>query len=309
MKHATRATMSMMVVLAMAGCSKASEDGKAGAQGADPAATGQPGQEPGQKVDKTADLVYVNWDEGIAYTNLAKVVLEQKMGYEVEITAADVGPAYTAVAKGDKDAFMETWLPVLHKDYVEKFKDDIVDLGTVYEGTQSGLVVPSYVTIDKISELNGAKDKFGGKIIGIDAGAGIMQTTEKVIANYGLELELVPSSGPAMTAALKNAIAKEEWIVVTGWRPHWKFGRWDLKFLEQDADKTVWKAGTIQIMGRKDLEKDKPELAQFLRNMRLTDAQISDLMIKIADSDEDVAEVAREWMDANEAVVSAWIPK
>lgn len=305
MKHAIRAMMSMVLLLAMAGCSKTSEDGKAGAQGADPAATGQPGK----AVDKTADLVYVNWDEGIAYTNLAKIVLEQKMGYEVEITAADVGPAYTAVAKGDKDAFMETWLPVLHKDYVEKFKDDIVDLGTVYEGTQSGLVVPSYVTIDKISELNGAKDKLGGKIIGIDAGAGIMQTAEKVIADYGLELELVASSGPAMTAALKNAIAKQEWIVVTGWRPHWKFGRWDLKFLEQDADKTVWKTGTIQIMGRKDLEKDKPELAQFLRNMRLTDAQISDLMIKIEESDRDVAEVAREWMEANEAVVSAWIPK
>lgn len=309
MKHATRAITSILVVLAMAGCSKSSEDARSGSETADPAATGQPEQKQDQKQNKTADLVYVNWAEGIAYTNLAKVVLEQKMGYQVEITAADVGPAYTAVAKGDKDAFMETWLPVLHKDYVEKFKDDIVDLGTVYKGTHSGLVVPSYVTIDKISELNGAKDKFGGKIVGIDAGAGIMQTTEKVIADYGLELELVASSGPAMTAALERAIAKNEWIAVTGWRPHWKFGRWDLKFLEQDADKTVWKAGAIHIMGRKDLEQDKPELAQFLRNMQLNDAQLSDLMVKIEDADKDAAEVARAWMEANEAVVLAWLPK
>lgn len=258
---------------------------------------------------KSADLVYVNWAEGIAYTHLAKVVLEDKMGYEVKLTAADVGPAYIAVAQGDKDAFMETWLPVLHKDYVDKYKDQIVDLGHVYEGTRSGLVVPSYVTIDKISELNGVKEQLGGKIIGIDAGAGIMKTSEEVIAKYGLDYKLLQSSGPAMTAALKEAIDKKEWIVVTGWKPHWMFGRWDLKFLEQDADKVVWDAGNIHIMGRKDLEQDKPELAQFLRNMRLDDAQLADLMLKIEGSKDDVEVVARQWMKDNEAALSAWIPQ
>jgi glycine betaine/proline transport system substrate-binding protein len=257
---------------------------------------------------KSADLVYVNWAEGIAYTHLAKVILEDRMGYEVKLTAADVGPAYIAVAQGDKDAFMETWLPVLHKDYVDTYKDQIVDLGHVYEGTRSGLVVPSYVTIDKISELNDAKDRFGGKIIGIDAGAGIMKTAEEVIAQYGLDLKLLQSSGPAMTAALKEAIDKKEWIVVTGWKPHWMFGRWDLKFLEQDTDKVVWEAGNIHIMGRKDLAQDKPELAQFLENMKLDDAQLADLMLKIEGSKDDVEVVARQWMTDNEAALSAWIP-
>ena len=71
-----------------------------------------------QKAIKTANLVYVNWAEGVAYTHLAKVVLEDQMGYKVKLTAADVGPAYTSIAQGDMDAVMETWLPVLHKDYV-----------------------------------------------------------------------------------------------------------------------------------------------------------------------------------------------
>lgn len=169
-----------------------------------------------QDNQKTADLVYINWAEGIAYTNLAKVILEDKMGYDVEITSAGVGPAYTAVAQGDSDAFMETWLPVLHADYYEQFKDQITDLGTVYEGTQSGLVVPSYVEIDSISQLNGVADRFNGEITGIDAGAGIMSTTKNVIEEYNLELELVQSSGPAMTSALQSAYNDEEWIVVTG---------------------------------------------------------------------------------------------
>ncbi|MEA1973423.1 MAG: glycine betaine ABC transporter substrate-binding protein, partial [Candidatus Cloacimonadota bacterium] len=249
-----------------------------------------------QKNAKSADLAYVNWAEGVAYTHLAKVILEEKMGYDVSITAADVGPAYTAVAQGSKDAFMETWLPVLHKDYVEKFKDEVVDLGMVFEGTQSGWVVPQYMGIDTISELNNPEVKKGlkGKITGIDAGAGVMKTSEQLIEDYELDYELVPSSGPAMTAALKNAYKDEEPIVVTGWKPHWMFGEWDLKFLKQDK-KVVWKSGNIHIMGRKKLQEEKPELAKFLSNFSFTDADLSDLMLKVKMSDKDVETVAKEW--------------
>tara|TARA_R100000908_G_scaffold65344_2_gene54578 strand:- start:17975 stop:18943 length:969 start_codon:yes stop_codon:yes gene_type:complete len=261
-----------------------------------------------QQNKKTADLVYVNWAEGIAYTNLAKVVLEDKMGYEVEITSADVGPAYTAIAQGDADAFMETWLPVLHADYYEQFKDDIADLGTVYEGTQSGLVVPEYVEIDKISELNSVRDRFDGEITGIDAGAGVMKTTNQVIEEYNLDYELVQSSGPAMTSALQRAISNEEWIVVTGWKPHWKFGRFDLKFLEQDEDKMLWETGSIHIMGRQNLAQEKPQLAEFLSNMYLTDSELADLMVAINESDEDNEVVAQQWMQNNEDVIEDWIP-
>jgi glycine betaine/proline transport system substrate-binding protein len=265
------------------------------------------GQAPVEAPVKTADLVYVNWAEGVAYTNLAKVVLEDRLGYEVTITAADVAPAYAAVAQGDKDAFMETWLPVLHRDYVEKFEGQVVDLGHVYEGTQSGWVVPTYVTIDRISDLNDHKDAFGGVITGIDAGAGIMKTSEEVIENYALDFELVSSSGPAMTAALKKAYESEEWIVVTGWRPHWMFGRWDLKFLQQDEDKMTWTEGNIHIMGRVGLEEDKPELAQFLKNFFFTDAQLSGLMLAMQDGD-DPETAARAWMNENTDVVDGWLP-
>ncbi|SMO46163.1 glycine betaine/proline transport system substrate-binding protein [Gracilimonas mengyeensis] len=259
--------------------------------------------------EKTADLVYVNWAEGIAYTNLAKVILEDRMGYEVEITSADVGPAYTAVAQGDADAFMETWLPVLHADYYEQYQDQITDLGVVYDGTKSGLVVPTYVEIDSISQMNSVSEEFNGEITGIDAGAGIMSTTQDVIEEYNLDYELVQSSGPAMTSALQRAYEDEEWIVVTGWRPHWKFGRFDLKFLKQDPDKELWGTGQIHIMGRQNLEEEKPELAAFLSNMELTDAELSGLMVAIEESDEDNETVAKQWLQDNEDVIEDWIPE
>lgn len=283
------------------GCAPAGDTG-------DGAAEEGAAEETAEAADKTADLVYVNWAEGVAYTNLAKVILEEDMGYDVTITSADVAPAYTAVAQGDRDAFMETWLPVLHKDYVERFEGQVVDLGHVYEGTRSGLVVPSYVTIDKISELAEHRDEFDGEIVGIDAGAGIMKTTEQVIEEYGLDYELVSSSGPAMTAALKKAIDAEEWIVVTGWKPHWMFGRWDLKFLQQDEDKRLWETGNIHIMARQGLREDKPELATFLENYFFTDAQLADLMLAVRDAD-DPEEAARQWKAENPDVVAQFVPE
>jgi len=111
-----------------------------------------------------------------------------------------------------------------------------------------------------------------------------------------------------MTAALSRAISNEEWIVVTGWDPHWKFASWDLKFLQQDEDKMIWETGNIHMMGRADLEEDKPELAQFLRNMFFTEEQLADLMLAVEESDRDVADVTRDWMYENEDLVDSWIP-
>ncbi|MDX9801919.1 MAG: glycine betaine ABC transporter substrate-binding protein [Spirochaetia bacterium] len=264
---------------------------------------------------KTANLVYANWEEGVAYTHLAKVVLEDMMGYDVTITASDVAPAYASVSGGDQDAFMETWLPVLHKDYIDKYGDDLVDLGHVYEGTLSGLAIPAYMYdagIKSISDLkkDEAKNKLDLTIVGIDAGAGIMKTTEEVVMEkYGLKDEgynLMASSGPAMMAALKDAYKNQEWIVVTAWKPHSMFGYFELKFLEQDGE-NVWGKGNIHITGRKNLKKDKPELAAFLSDMMLTNSEIGSLMVAIRESDKSEEDAARQWMNNNKEVVSAWI--
>ena len=264
---------------------------------------------------KSANLVYANWEEGIAYTNLAKVVLEDMLDYDVTITASDVAPAYASVAAGDQDAFMETWLPVLHKDYIEKYGEDLIDLGNVYEGTLSGLAIPKYMYdagIKTISDLKKeeALKKLDSTITGIDAGAGIMKTTETdVFPKYGLSeagYSLLASSGPAMMAALKDSYKDEEWIVVTAWKPHSMFGYFDLVFLEQDGEK-VWGKGNIHITGRKDIKEDKPELAEFLSNMKLTNSEVGSLMVAIRESDKNEEDAAREWLNSNKEVVADWI--
>ncbi|QDE67410.1 glycine/betaine ABC transporter [Myxococcus xanthus] len=253
-------------------------------------------------------LVYVNWAEGVAMTHLVQAILEDRMGYEVKTTMADVAPVFASLANGDADAFLDGWLPVTHQSYMERFQGKVVDLGTNYEDARIGLVVPADLDITSIEQLNGKAKDLSQSIVGIDSGAGIMTTTEKAIAEYKLDLKLVPSSGPAMTAELKDAIAKKRPVVVTGWKPHWKFARWDLKFL--DDPKGVYGAKeSIHTLTRVGLEKDLPDVATLLRNFKLDDQQLGSLMGAIEEAAASPEKATREWVKKNQALVDGWIPK
>lgn len=257
--------------------------------------------------ETTIKMVYVNWAEGIAMTNLAKVILEDKMDYTVELTMADVAPIFTSLASGDQDVFMDAWLPVTHQSYMKEYGDELETLGTNFEGARIGLVVPEYMNIQSIEELNDLALDLEGQIIGIDSGAGIMSTAETAIEEYGLSLSLLPGSGPAMTASLETAISKELPIVVTGWEPHWKFARWDLKFLE-DPKGVFGESETIYTIARNNFSEDMPQVAKFFDNFEMSSQELGDLMGAIADSSEDPDVVAKEWMDAHPELISSWIP-
>lgn len=256
---------------------------------------------------KTVKLAYVNWAEGVAMTNLAAAVLEDKMGYTVELTMADVAPVFSSLASGNTDAFMDVWLPVTHKDYMAKYEGEIVDLGVSFDDAVLGLVVPSYVDIDSIEDLNSIKDEVGNEIIGIDPGASMMVATEKLIEEYGLDYKLVTGSGPTMTAALSKAIDANKPIVVTGWKPHWKFAKWDLKVLK-DPKLIYGDAEKIHKYSRKGLEEDMPEVAEFLKAFKMTETELGDLMGAIEEkSDTDTLEVARAWMNEHPDLINGWL--
>ncbi|MDN6543145.1 MAG: glycine/betaine ABC transporter, partial [Lentilactobacillus parabuchneri] len=69
-------------------------------------------------------------------------------------------------------------------------------------------------------------------ITGIEAGAGIMSSTQNAMKAYGLnndKWQLQTSSTAAMTSTLGKSIKNHQPIVVTGWTPHWMFTKYNLK--------------------------------------------------------------------------------
>ncbi len=145
------------------------------------------------------------------------------------------------------------------------------------------------------------------QIIGIDPGAGIMSSTEEAIDVYDLELDLLEGSDAAMTAELSTAIEQEEWIVVTGWTPHWKFAEWDLKFLE-DPELVYGEEEYIANIGRPGLADDMPEVHEFLENFQWGDEEIGEVMEMNADV-EDFLGNAHTWIEQNEDLVDEWTPE
>jgi len=253
------------------------------------------------------ELAYVEWSSEVASTNVVKAVLED-MGYDVKITAVSAAAMWQAVGTGDVDGIVAAWLPTTHKHYLEKVADKVEDLGPNLDGTRIGLVVPDYVEIDSIEQLNAAADKFDDKIIGIDPGAGLMSKTEKVIEDYGLDdMKLVEGTGPIMTAVLGDAIEDNEWVVVTGWTPHWMFAKWDLKYL--DDPKGVY-GGEEQIhtVVRKGLKEDMPEVYKVLDNFSWTPDQMAELMIWNQEKHADPYANAQRWVKEHADTVSSWKP-
>lgn len=248
----------------------------------------------------------INWAENIAVTNMWKAILEDK-GYNVELKVLNMGATMKALESGSLDASLEIWLPVQDALYLEKFQDTInFSESTWFDQAKVGLVVPTYLEdVNSVEDLNKHIELFNGEIVGFDPGAGTMEVTEQLINDYNLEFELVPSSEPAMLSQIGKAVENEEAIVAPLWSPHSVFSKYDLKFLE-DPQNTFGGVEKIHHATRHGFEEDYPEVSEWLKNWKMNDQQIGQL-IDYVESAEDPLEGAKNWIEENQELVSQWV--
>ncbi|MGG1685082.1 glycine betaine ABC transporter substrate-binding protein [Pseudalkalibacillus sp. NRS-1564] len=245
-----------------------------------------------------------NWAENIAVSNMWKVILEEK-GYDIELKSMEKSPVWAGISQGDLDVAAEVWLPTTDKPLYEEYKEDVEMQETWYEGTGLGLVVPSYMDINSIEELNDKKSELGlEQIVGIDPGASLMEMSRTAVDEYELNYDLVDSSGPAMMSELKKAYEDEEPIIVTLWNPHWAFAEYDLKYLE-DPKNVFGEADDIYFMTRTDFSDDHPEIVKWMNNWKMDDDSLGSLMATIKNAD-DTETGAKQWVEENEELVSQW---
>ncbi len=254
---------------------------------------------------KKVTFFYGNWAETIAMTKVTELALED-VGFEVEATLIEPGLIYASLARGDGDVFLESWLPQTHAAYWEKYGDKLDKAGISFDYASTGLVVPTYVDISSIEELNNNKDKFDGKIIGIGSGAGIHKDTEQAIETYNLDYKQITSSGPAMMASLQKAVNNKDWIIITGWKPHYKWAKYDLKYLEDP--KSVYPKEKSYILTRKGFTKEQPGFKEFLDNFYFEEQVLYDLMITFDEAKND-EQAAKEWYAENKSLIRSWMPK
>ena len=257
---------------------------------------------------KPVRIVYVEWPCAVATTYIAKVVIEEKLGHPCEILPVSVAVKYQSLALGEADATVCAWLPNTQKTYWAKVKDSVQDLGPIVGGAKIGWVVPDYVPYTSIEQLKGKAKEFDGKIYGIDPGAEYMATSEKAIKEYGLEgFTLEEGSDAVMVAMLADAVKRKKPVVVTGWAPHWKFGRWDLHFLD-DPKKLFGEEEEIHTLVRKGLKEDMPDVYAFLDKFAYVDTkQLQTLMAENEAKGADPLENARKFVREHKEQVDGWL--
>ncbi len=255
------------------------------------------------KEKKEVKLSYAEWDTEVASTNVVAEVLRD-MGYEVETIPLDMSIMWESIASGQTDAMVAAWLPTTNAPQYEKHKGKFIDLGENLVGGKIGFVVPAYMKVNSIADLNEHANK---KIVGIEAGTEMMGAAEKTLEAYGLKdkgWKVEYSSGGAMTVALGQAIKNNEEIVVAGWAPHWKFIKYDLKFLE-DPKGTMLGEENIHTLTRIGFDKDMPEVYKVLDNFYWDKTDSAEVMLDINNGMEPV-KAARKWIEKNKEKVEAW---
>ncbi|OIQ70025.1 glycine betaine-binding protein OpuAC precursor [mine drainage metagenome] len=197
------------------------------------------------------------------------------------------------------------WLPTTHAAYWQRYRGRLIDLATVASGTWLGLAVPDYVDIDSIDQLRGAHARFGNRIVGIDAGAGLMLRARAALDSYRLhEMQLLTSSTVAMQSQLSRAIERRHWIVVTAWKP---LGIWSRHALKPLADPAgVFGSGDrIDTLITPSLPRREPRVVDLLRRFQLPLGDIEAMMVRLEDG-VPPARVTSDWIDAHADDVARW---
>ena len=258
---------------------------------------------------KELTLGYIEWDENVAVSSLTKVLLEEELGYTVELQRTNVAvvkQVFGGVAEGDLDAFQDVWMPN-QRAYLSEVEGNVEHLDPWFEGqTAQGIAVPYYMDVRSLSELDRAGTDL---IIGIEPGSAVQpQIEDKVIPGYDLDMMLVESSTPAMLSELEKAYEMRQPIVFFGWSPHWMNARYDFRYLEdpKDLQGKFNDPAKISSIVNEDLPDDDPVAYAFLKVISLDEEQINQLEADINEAG-DPDEGVKVWLEKNRDVVKPWV--
>lgn len=330
------ALLALALVLAMvtAACSDAGEgDGGGGGETGTPGETGTTGTLPGEGI--TVSIAINPWTGSAVNANVAKILLEQDLGYTVELVEIDEFAQFPAMSAGELDATLEVWPSGHAEDYATYIEGD----GSVVDGGQLGVIgkigwfVPTYVVEEhpEVATLEGlnanaslfATTETGDKGQMLDGDPSFVSFDKQIVESLGLDFEVVVAgSESALLAELDQAIAKEEPLLFYWYTPHWGNTVYDLTEVQLpevteectaaaaaggDGYACDYPEDVLFKAFSADLETRAPEAFAFLSAMTYDNASQEQIAKGIDVDGQDPAAAAQAWVDANDAAWQPWV--
>jgi glycine betaine/proline transport system substrate-binding protein len=312
----------LMLALALAACGESKDDDDDGGGGS--ASTG--GKDCGKVV-----LNEQAWAGSTANTYIAKAVLEDDLGCDVEVTKITEIPVFQAMADGKVDAVLEDW------QHTDEYAQYIDKAGTVVQGGPLGVeghigwFIPQFV-MDEYPEfktwegLKGKEDVFNNEFLGGDPS--YVQKDKQLIQALGLDFKHVTAGAePAQVARWSQAYKQEEPVIFYWYTPQYLNQEYDLaevklpprteanKDCKDDAkeggDPEQYKCEydiTIinKLFSKKFADSGSPAY-DVLKKMKLTNEDQELVAKAIAGDKQDPEEAGADWVADNRDKVDQWL--
>lgn len=286
----------------------------------------------------TINIIVNPWTASRLNAEVAKNIIENEMGYPVEITEVNENDAmFTGLADGTLDVVLEIW-PSGVTDAEQSYFNDgsVVDIGTLGAVGKIGWFVPKYVIDENpaLATWEGYNDPAvaalfataetgdQGRFLGTDPS--YSQYDEQIISNLGLPFEVVFSgSEPATVAEVEARVSAGEPILLYWWTPTAAVAKFDLVNVTLPAYSDACGASAAAGDGGVDcdypedvifkaasgmLEDKAPEVLEFLRQFTITNDDQLEMLPAVEIDGDDPAAVAAKWVADHESTWSAWIP-
>jgi glycine betaine/proline transport system substrate-binding protein len=320
------AAVAMVLGLTAAACGDVQEGGGTTGEGS--------GELPG--TGETVSIAVNPWTGSAANANVAKVLLEQELGYTVELTEIDEFAQFPALASGDLDATLEVWPSGHAEDYATYIEGGggVVDGGELGVVGNIGWFVPSYVVEQnpEVATWEGLNDNVelfqtaetGDKGQMLDGDPSFVSYDKEIVENLGLDYEVVVAgSEAALLSELEQAYQNEEPILLYWYTPHWANQQYDMTEVELPAVTPECEDAALNNKGdgyacdyaedvlykafSGELEANAPAAFSFLSAMSYDNASQEAIAFSIDVDGMDPEAAAQKWVDENPDVWQPWV--
>ncbi|MGX5655308.1 glycine betaine ABC transporter substrate-binding protein [Geodermatophilus nigrescens] len=240
-------------------------------------------------------------------------------------TQLDPAAAWAGAQRGDIDLLTEVALPN-QQDLADSAADRVEIVSETYGDASQGWFVPAYALepggplegLTSVTQLDEYADQLGNKFYDADPGYITTEQNAKRLEGYGIGLEHVVSSEAAELAQLANSYSREEPIVLYLYHPHAVFAQYDMVQLEEPTPYSdgclttgdgacAMPSYSANIAASDELREQAPAFVDLLTDFRISVEEMEEMQKRVDVDGEDVAAVAREWVDANADQIDEWI--
>lgn len=276
------------------------------------------------------------WTGSSINAHVAKIILEEKMGYPVEIVAVDGKAQWPALAEGSIHAGLEVW-PSGREELIKHYIHDrklVESIGLLGVVGKVNWYVPEYV-VDKYPQLatwEGFMDQrlaalfktalSDGKGQFLAGDKSWVQYDRDIIRNLGLELRVVQAgSEQAILDELDKAYRAKQPILFYFWTPHAVHSKYRLTAvkLPKYSDACYAKANQRGVACEyppeilfkivwPGLKTFAPDAYQLLKNFSYTNEDQIEMLAMVEHEGMSPESAARTWIEKNPDKWKPWLP-